>query len=478
MTAKAAVVTLLGCMMMSVVDSASTHLMRRMPKTTPKAIANMMPIESKHEDSTESGQSAMQLGAKPSAKVKSTSGQAASMWMTYHKKLVDPGCHPSDEFKQNLGKKGSVKECLEAVKASKLGNVGLWHRGTDQSCHVCNLHTRGRASTLKYKNSEDIDSLVQFSATTEFYTNNGATASTFQGAALINSGGFMLTPGEWAVKCNDLPANLKYITTTYGSKTDYFKPTDTSGSANFCSMLQKHDEHLFSTDGANWVLPDYASGTVNFCGGSSDDWPKNNVNSDDRSSLGTWCTELTGQGDNKGGYGSGTGDASWGQAFTMSYMEDYAECSVIDGTALSHTYPCACGNTDCSSGHQCDSSTSECTAAPAGATAAPTPAPASPTPASTNPSPTPSGGSTNPSPTPSAGSNSNSSSDSSSQNADTNPEDKISESNGANSTGKAIRNEGSSSDTAKLPPRSECADPAAHLLSTILAVVATCLALS
>merc|ERR1719454_851782 len=143
--------------------------------------------------------------------------------MVFRNRHVDPVCNPTHEHKHNLGVKETLEECLEAVKASKVGNVGLWHRGSDKSCHICDLHARGLATSLSYIESDHVDALVKFSGHTEMYSNDGTE--------------FMRTTGQWLVACHNLPTNLKYITTQYGTKTDFFKPLVTTG-GDWCGMLQ------------------------------------------------------------------------------------------------------------------------------------------------------------------------------------------------------------------------------------------------
>lgn len=493
MTTRAAVVALLGCMMMSAVESASTHLMRRMPKRS-----KTQPSE--RQDYIVSGQSAMQLGASSKLASHAKSGQAAINWMTYRKKLVDPDCRESsDEFRQNLGKKNSVEECLEAVKASKLGNVGLWHRGSDKSCHVCSLLARGRATSLKYKDSKDIDSLVQV------YSNVCPGTALNPGAAppchLYSNNGntFMRTPGEWAILCHHVPeATTKYVSVTYGAKTDFFKPIYGS---SFCRMLQTNIEHEFSTDGSAWQVPDYYTNGEVYTNSSDVDWPKTEFPAtDSRNFLNTWFTKRTGTDDPKGGYGSQAGDASWGQAFDMHYMLGNPVCTVTDGSAVSDSYPCECGNIDCSTGDACEASVSQCAAptvstvntdANANSGGGTDNTTASGGSGSNNAPSTQSGDATQSSGTGSntpvaqsgATSNSGDLGTSASDNDTSNATGTSTNTSGTESTdtgGNSIRKETPKVVSPKIVPfqRSGCADPAARLLSTILAVLAMRLALS
>jgi hypothetical protein len=291
-----------------------------------------------------------------SASAGSNAGGTQWMWVKVLNKHFDPACD-QDEFQLNLGFKASQEECLQAAKDnSHLGNAAIWQRGLDKNCHLCNLRQRSKAPHLTYIDSPHVDSFVQFEGIHDLYTNDGSTS--------------MKTPGTWMVDCHNLEDDTKYITVTYGSKTDYFKPIE-DGSVDFCSMLQSKDQHLWSATGAadSWQQPAYNdSSDWDVCGGSANNWPANHVAGDTRQVLSSWCSSHTGQGDPTGGYGSESGTAAWFQPFQMGYFREYVKCSTHDGSGVSSSYPCECGNVYCNAGTFCSNSTSQCHTTSVGST--------------------------------------------------------------------------------------------------------------
>lgn len=319
-----ALMGLLGCIMVSVVESAAAHDVSDIATTNNHEITDTQ--HSQYD------------------------GRASSVWKTFQNKHISPICN-NYEFKFNFGIKDSLEECLETVKATKHGNVGIWQRGLDQNCYVCDLHGRGKASSLSFIESEHIDAFVKFSGEVEIYSNSGNE--------------FMKTPGQWRVECFDLPDNTKYITTQYDSQSviDYFKPII---GESFCTMMRSNQDHLWwdskaashgpddPNSGDFWIQPSYATGDQEFCGGSA------GASDGNSGEIGTWCTMYTGKGDPTGGHINGT----WGHAFKMTYMLEYETCEPANGTGPSTVGNplCECGNTHCnrSNGEACNADTSAC----------------------------------------------------------------------------------------------------------------------
>ena len=90
-----------------------------------------------------------------------------------------------------------------------------------------------------------------------------------------------------------------------GNVIDYYKPDD---GFNFCEMLTSYNKHLWSSEGMNWIKPDYRQAHY---GGSAGGYP-----SDGRKYLSFW-------GDNgqKGGccHLDYSDTAAWDRAFDMYY---------------------------------------------------------------------------------------------------------------------------------------------------------------
>jgi hypothetical protein len=121
----------------------------------------------------------------------------------------------------------------------------------------------------------------------------------------------------WDSRCAMVPESALYVRLVMGTVVDYFKPVENS---SWCEMLKSYNKHEWSATGVDgsWVTPDYGSYiATSFFGGSSVDWPKQNVEGDKRRSLSFWweasqsggcCSASTGM------YSMG-----WGNAFTLSY---------------------------------------------------------------------------------------------------------------------------------------------------------------
>ena len=69
-----------------------------------------------------------------------------------------------------------------------------------------------------------------------------------------------------------------------GSVVDYFRPMT---GYTLCEMLSSSDKHDWSNDGVTWVTPAHYYGIM---GGSAYEWPKHNVQGDDRDYLSMWGT--------------------------------------------------------------------------------------------------------------------------------------------------------------------------------------------
>jgi hypothetical protein len=65
---------------------------------------------------------------------------------------------------------------------------------------------------------------------------------------------------------------------------DFFRPI---AGAKWCDMLGSHNLHEWSPDGINWRIPEYFSDATGN-GGSARDWPKMNVEGDEREFLSFW----------------------------------------------------------------------------------------------------------------------------------------------------------------------------------------------
>ena len=74
------------------------------------------------------------------------------------------------------------------------------------------------------------------------------------------------------------------IMLTMGSVVDYFRPT---ANHTLCEMLSSADKHDWSNDGVTWVTPAHYYWIM---GGSAYEWPKHNVQGDDRDYLSMWGT--------------------------------------------------------------------------------------------------------------------------------------------------------------------------------------------
>ncbi|CAK0798152.1 unnamed protein product [Prorocentrum cordatum] len=100
------------------------------------------------------------------------------------------------------------------------------------------------------------------------------------------------TPNNWGKICQNLPTAPvpEYIRIKIGQVTDYFRPIT---GASYCDMLTSPSHHQWSNDFLTWRTPDYYHGHV---GGSAANWPKNNVDGDNRKFLTFWGNGFGGSG--------------------------------------------------------------------------------------------------------------------------------------------------------------------------------------
>jgi hypothetical protein len=73
------------------------------------------------------------------------------------------------------------------------------------------------------------------------------------------------------------------IKVTMGSYVDYFRPT---AGNTLCDMVSSNNKHQWSADGTTWRTPTYLLSS--YVGGSADNWPKSNIDGDDRKTLPFW----------------------------------------------------------------------------------------------------------------------------------------------------------------------------------------------
>ena len=99
-----------------------------------------------------------------------------------------------------------------------------------------------------------------------------------------------------------------------GNVVDYFRPTEGN---SICDMLTSLNKHQFF-NGKEWVTPSYYNvQQLGHLGGSKENWPKDNVDGDNRKFLSFWGESTT-----KGGCCAtdyDEKDSSWGQAFYVYY---------------------------------------------------------------------------------------------------------------------------------------------------------------
>lgn len=120
--------------------------------------------------------------------------------------------------------------------------------------------------------------------------------------------------GEWAVKCQEVPATGVYFKLSVNGCDDYYKPIQ---GATSCDMLTSYNKHLWSSDGVNWVQPTYTK-YQKMLGGNA----KNSLNHNgqgQREWLSFWGQDVGGhgwRGCNDPTDPNGPGD--WGKQGTMS----------------------------------------------------------------------------------------------------------------------------------------------------------------
>ena len=110
---------------------------------------------------------------------------------------------------------------------------------------------------------------------------------------------------SYSTDCNLIPPNAIYIKLVMGSIVDYYKPVT---GKTYCEMLESSRYHQWSSDGQNWVIPNYYDTHL---GGSTKGYP-----TDGREYLSFW-----------GGYGNRGGcchyiyhdKEDWNKEFKLFY---------------------------------------------------------------------------------------------------------------------------------------------------------------
>merc|ERR1712062_189885 len=59
---------------------------------------------------------------------------------------------------------------------------------------------------------------------------------------------------NYSTDCNTIPPNTKYLKLVMGAAIDYFRPIQ---GKTYCEMLGSYKLHQWSSDGSNWVIPNY-----------------------------------------------------------------------------------------------------------------------------------------------------------------------------------------------------------------------------
>jgi len=134
----------------------------------------------------------------------------------------------------------------------------------------------------------------------------------------------------WSAQCQNIPATADHMKLVMGTVVDYFKPVQ---GASMCDMLTSTNQHEWSNDQASWTIPSRHG--WNDLGGSTKNWPLQNVPGDNRGYLSVWggianvggCCSYT--------YGSA---ASWAKAFTMSSCASTTPASATGDPHLQNLY--------------------------------------------------------------------------------------------------------------------------------------------
>jgi hypothetical protein len=121
----------------------------------------------------------------------------------------------------------------------------------------------------------------------------------------------------WNEKCKLIPIDATFLMLDMGSVRDFFLR---AGRASWCEMLTSETKHYWSPNGLDWDTPKYIENAAHHQGGSKEQWPKNNVDGDERAYLSIW-------GDDEGGsggcctssYSQNLGNPLWGHRFTFAY---------------------------------------------------------------------------------------------------------------------------------------------------------------
>jgi len=127
---------------------------------------------------------------------------------------------------------------------------------------------------------------------------------------------------DWNTICQNVPTTAGHVQVNMGDVVDYFRPV---AGSNFCDMLTSSNRHEWSNDLTTWYTPGYYSAHF---GGSSLNWPLDNVAGDERRFLTFWD-------DGGGGVGgcchnSYTDTSYPGRPFTMYVCEPGANYTEPD----------------------------------------------------------------------------------------------------------------------------------------------------
>jgi len=118
---------------------------------------------------------------------------------------------------------------------------------------------------------------------------------------------------DWSTICGNVPTTAGHVQLNMGDVVDYFRPV---AGATFCDMLTSSSRHEWSNDLTTWHIPVYYSAHF---GGSTLNWPLDNVAGDQRRFLSFWDDGMGGVG---GCCHNSYTDASYpGRPFTMYWCQ-------------------------------------------------------------------------------------------------------------------------------------------------------------
>ena len=133
-----------------------------------------------------------------------------------------------------------------------------------------------------------------------------------------------------------MSADTLDIVVVMGNVYDYFRPVPDSDNSKtnkerFCKMLKSSTKHQWSSDGINWERPSYHN--ANTFGGSAKNYPRDNVDGDNREYLSFWGFK-----GEKGGCCSSSlaenQDTRWGLNFTMYIRTGGNAISTTEGSEV------------------------------------------------------------------------------------------------------------------------------------------------